>query len=591
MKFTSLFTLLFVALVVYTMNAQTIVGTSTTNKNVVLEELTGKTCGYCPDGHRIAQQIYTANPGRVVLLNIHTGSYASGTPNYRSAWGDYVGSLFSVSGYPTGTVNRTDFGSGVMANRGTWTGNANSTLSQSSVVNIGGNAAIDLDTRSLVLDVEAYYTAAGPGSSNKFHAIITQNNIPGPQSGGASFNPTMILPNGDYNHMHKMRHNLSVNAGDNISTVSATSLHSDQYTYSIPTNYNSITVNLADLQIALFVTESATTGAVLSGNEANMTFTTTTPLGASNTDATVIASLGTVCGTSADVEMQITNMGNTVLTTATFEYVVNGGTPGSYQHTFTSALSTGQYETVTIPVLGLSPNGASNSINVSVTQLNGTVNPGSNATNGLSATTAGMQTASTTTATINLTTDNYGSETSWELVDETTGATLAQGSGYGNNQTITPVSVTLVDGNCYKFIIYDTYGDGICCSYGNGSYSFAAGATTFASGGQFTNEDGTKFVFDSPTAVEDVKGSTESINIMPNPVRHNMTLEFTVAEMNELNIDIFNSLGQKVIQVANGSYNGLNVLDINTQDLNSGVYFLNITSKNGTSTKRFVVEK
>ena len=353
MKFTFLFTVLFVATGIFTLNAQTIVTTSSTNKNVVLEELTGKTCGYCPDGHKIAQQIYSANPGRIVLLNIHTGSYASGTPNYRSAWGDYVGSLFSVSGYPTGAVNRTDFGSGVMHSRGSWTSNANTTLSQSSVVNVGGNATIDLDTRGLVLDVEAYYTAAGPGSSNKFHAIITQNNIPGPQSGGATFNPTMILPNGDYNHMHMMRHNLSVNAGDNISSVSATSLHTDQYTYSVPTNYNNITVNLADLQVALFVTESSSTGAVLSGNEANMIFTTTTPLGASNSTATVIASLGTVCGSSADVEMQITNMGNTTLTTATFEYVVNGGTPGSYQHTFASALSTGQYETVMIPVTPL----------------------------------------------------------------------------------------------------------------------------------------------------------------------------------------------------------------------------------------------
>ena len=62
-------------------------------------------------------------------------------------------------------------------------------------------------------------------------------------------------------------------------------------------------------------------------------------------------------------------------------------------------------------------------------------------------------------------------------------------------------------------------------------------------------------------------------------------------KMNDLNIAIFNALGQKVVPVASGTYSGLNVIDVNTEKLNSGVYFLNITSQNGTSTKRFVVEK
>ena len=57
---------MFLASAAVTASAQTIVGTAATNKNVVLEELTGKTCGYCPDGHRIANLIYNNNPGRLV---------------------------------------------------------------------------------------------------------------------------------------------------------------------------------------------------------------------------------------------------------------------------------------------------------------------------------------------------------------------------------------------------------------------------------------------------------------------------------------------------------------------------------------------
>ena len=57
--------------------SQTFVSTTPENKNVILEEFTGITCVYCPDGHRIAQDLHDANPNDVFLINIHTGGYAS----------------------------------------------------------------------------------------------------------------------------------------------------------------------------------------------------------------------------------------------------------------------------------------------------------------------------------------------------------------------------------------------------------------------------------------------------------------------------------------------------------------------------------
>ena len=66
--------LIFATIVSY---SQTFVSTTPENKNVVLEEFTGISCTYCPDGHRIANDIYNNNPTDVVLINIHTGGYAS----------------------------------------------------------------------------------------------------------------------------------------------------------------------------------------------------------------------------------------------------------------------------------------------------------------------------------------------------------------------------------------------------------------------------------------------------------------------------------------------------------------------------------
>lgn len=92
------------------------------------------------------------------------------------------------------------------------------------------------------------------------------------------------------------------------------------------------------------------------------------------------------------------------------------------------------------------------------------------------------------TISINLVTDRYASETTWEVVDMSTNTTLASGGPYSNlsasgttQQNIPDINV---DGTgCYRFTIYDSYGDGICCSYGSGSYSVSYDGTVMGSGG------------------------------------------------------------------------------------------------------------
>lgn len=101
----------------------------------------------------------------------------------------------------------------------------------------------------------------------------------------------------------------------------------------------------------------------------------------------------------------------------------------------------------------------------------------------------GGTTCNDTEVTLNLTFDQYASETSWELKNSA-GTVLHSGSGYGsanNNNTLTE-TFCLPDG-CYDFVINDSYGDGICCSYGNGSYALVSGGNTLASGASFTNSE------------------------------------------------------------------------------------------------------
>ena len=95
-----------------------------------------------------------------------------------------------------------------------------------------------------------------------------------------------------------------------------------------------------------------------------------------------------------------------------------------------------------------------------------------------------------------LLTDNYGSETSWN-VKNAAGQTVESGSGYANNTTYN-FSWTLPAGN-YTFTINDSYGDGICCSYGQGNYTITSNGTTVVSGGAFASSETTSFCTDGST--------------------------------------------------------------------------------------------
>src|SRR3954465_11712361 len=82
-----------------------------TKKKVVLEEFTGITCQYCPDGHKIANQIKASKaPGEVILINIHTGGYATPGPgkpvDYTTPEGDLIANMpgMNITGYPTGSM-------------------------------------------------------------------------------------------------------------------------------------------------------------------------------------------------------------------------------------------------------------------------------------------------------------------------------------------------------------------------------------------------------------------------------------------------------------------------------------------------------
>merc|ERR1712156_965181 len=93
---------------------------------------------------------------------------------------------------------------------------------------------------------------------------------------------------------------------------------------------------------------------------------------------------------------------------------------------------------------------------------------------------------------VSISTDNYPAETSWTLKNGCSGEQLLSGGSYTSGNTLyedevcAPANPSAI---YYEFTINDSYGDGICCSYGSGSYKVEFDGTEMISGGQFGSEE------------------------------------------------------------------------------------------------------
>ena len=86
-------------------------------------------------------------------------------------------------------------------------------------------------------------------------------------------------------------------------------------------------------------------------------------------------------------------------------------------------------------------------------------------------------------------------------ISSLTGATVASGGPYGTAGGTVTESFCAAEG-CYTFTIFDSFGDGICCAYGTGDYSFTVDGATVAAGGEFGDSEAKEIWARSPGSLE-----------------------------------------------------------------------------------------
>jgi hypothetical protein len=140
----------------------------------------------------------------------------------------------------------------------------------------------------------------------------------------------------------------------------------------------------------------------------------------------------------------------------------------------------------------------------------------------------------------------------------------------------------------------DSYGDGICCSYGSGSYTLkVTGGTTLASGGSFTSTDVTNFCLPNTSYsaasvsrnahVNEFTDGKSTVNIYPNPANDFINVE-VINGHRVGTIRIYNTVGALVKSIdMNGSEK-----EINISELPTGLYIISIEDAKEPLTKQFI---
>lgn len=581
--------------------AQLPVKTTPSNKKVVLEEFTGIHCVYCPDGHKRANDLKMAKPaGEVMLVNIHTGSFATPgatEPDFRTADGNAIAAIptMGITGYPTGSVNRHIFSgsSGITVNRGTWAGYADSILAKPSYVNIALEGTLNVNTRLLTVDVEVYYTGNSPLSSNNLTVMLLESGVAGPQTGGSTFYPAMVNPDGSYNHNHMLRKVLTSAATGEVITPTTTGTKiTKSYTYTVPALYVNNAPSLGNLELIGFVGESSTE--IITGAYGPISLT-----GFANARDLASSSLVTdaeVCAGKIASSFTLYNNGSATVTSADINYDANGGTPSTYK--FTGSIKPATSKVITLPVLSFSPL-SSNTLNVKVAGVNGSTDQ--NLTNDLvtkSSIPLTTKMVNFSWMTMNFTQDRFGSECSWKVVDEATGAVVASDGPWSDlsaSGVLLHTKKFLVSpSKCYKLIVEDLYGDGVNAGAGVGGYELLEKSTgsIVSSSGMYGKGESKWFKTNSTLSVDENQIGTNSISIFPNPTNGTTTLSLNVTASTKISVTLTDMLGKTIRTIANENIKaGKNSFEIATDNLSAGVYMVKITTENGTITERISVIK
>lgn len=556
------------------------VTTNPSLKNMVLEEFTGRNCHACPSGHKTANRLLRENPGRLFLINIHYALEPDSYPNLKTEDSKTITHTFHIPYVPSGIVNRNMDVDGISTDW--WEGEIYTRSKEVADCNIGGYVVVDEATRKANINVEIYYTSDSDFDANYLSIAMTQDSIWGWQSNG-EINPEQYV-DGNYCHMHVLRDIITSTWGDKISPTTAGTLISKTYTYDIPEiigSPNGVDVDLENLNFIAFVTDTSNSyGSYTMENAALLPCLVGTQEAVYPYIDRITERKESFCANSSIFSLNMMNRGLDELTTIKMLMEIDNGDVFEYEWSGSIA----SYEEGKIEFEMDVPIGLYN-IDFKIIEANGTT---LNRTKSYASSSENTSILSLRDdkdeITIEIMQDRNGHETTWQLMDDSDNIVASGGpyEYYFGQTSVTELHTITVDveaGQCYKFVIKDLVGNGICCNGGDGYYRIIDGYGNIVidGDGDFAYEASHNLYSREGNAVQEMK-SEEFYNIYPNPAKETLTIEGTSIRQ----IMIYNTKGLIVKKINCND----ELVNIEVGNLPASIYFVNIIDDKGTLTSK-----
>ncbi len=285
--------------------------------------------------------------------------------------------------------------------------------------------------------------------------------------------------------------------------------------------------------------------------------------------------------------VRITNTGSTALTSLTITYGLAGEPQNSFAWTGNLAFMASQDVTLNVPDLG----NTAGVFQVSISNPNG--GQDQNALNNTIATTYNPPLIVPYRIVIELKANASPTQNSF-VVKDAAGTTIKTRSGLTAN-TIYRDTVNLVNG-CYEFILTDTGNDGLSwwanSAQGTGYIRFknaATGTIIKSFNADFGGEVYQQFSAGTNVATEETATAQDVLNVFPNPVSDNLTIDIALANESSATLDITDLAGRIIYTEKISNFKN-KTLDINTTAFAKGMYLAVLKGNNAVKAVKFVVQ-
>lgn len=536
----------------------TLFGQSVQRDKVLVEIGTGTWCQYCP-GSAMGADDLIANGHDVAIIENHNGdSYTTTASNARNAY-------YSISGYPTALF---DGGSAYVGGSYSQSLYPQYLSRYNQKIVVPSYFSIDIEGTTsgyaefnitVTIDMVDSYTS----SDIRLHCVVTESEIQESWQGQDHLNFVNRLMVPTHNGIQ-----LDFSGGSVIE---------QEYNFELDPSWVS-----EHCELVIFLQDNTNKTVLNASKRDLMEFENVNDYDAFISQLTNLPEES--CLGMFEPKFKLKNNGNLDLTELTINYKVNDGDINTFD--WTGNLAFLDYETVTLPAINFT-SGEENQILIYTENPNGTPDQYPKNDTIVHSVSGAGYTASEVN--LYLKTDDYPEEITWEMLDDEENI-IHSGGPYTQAGQLILETFNLESDKCYRFTLNDSGENGLE-SPGMFRLYHGNNEVILQGLGDFGSVLSTDFHSDNTVDIHTEELASE-ISVYPNPFTDQTSIKLSTTQSGHLQVRMYSVIGELVYENDHGTLpSGEHSISLNSNNINAGVYLLNIVIEDKVYTERVVISE